>query len=222
LGRVFVVGREPILDLARASQQVALTLYALPGQAYSIERTSALGGAGGWSFDSTITPTSLRTDLPPRPATGPVEFFRASIGGAPPTLTVRFVGGQLVVEWPADCGGCALFQSDSIGPDAAWTPVLATPEVVNGRNRVTLPPPDHPLFLRLGISGALSIRAEGGHAIIEWSLGCAGCTLLQSSSIGPDAVWTPSAVQPGVVNDRYRVMLPLSAQPRFLRLIPAP
>jgi hypothetical protein len=218
VGRVFIVGQEPILDLARTNGQVALTLYALPGQTVAIERAAVLGGVGAWTFDSSVTATGLRTDLPPRSATGPVEFFRAKIGGTPPTLTVRFEGGQIILEWPLDCIGCDLFQSPSIGPDAAWTPVLASPQVVNGRYRVALPPPNHPLFLRLGRSGALSIRAEGGQAVIEWSLGCAGCTLLQSPSVGPDAVWTPSVAQPQVVNDRYRVVLPISGQRQFLRL----
>jgi len=36
VGRVFIVGPEPILDLARSNQMAALTLYALPGRSYAI------------------------------------------------------------------------------------------------------------------------------------------------------------------------------------------
>ena len=68
----------------------------------------------------------------------------------------------------------------------------------------------------------LSIRLEANQAVIEWSLDCVGCVLLQSPSIGPDAAWTPNGTQPQVVNGRYRVLVPVAAQPKFLRLIPPP
>jgi hypothetical protein len=46
--------------------------------------------------------------------------------------------------------------------------------------------------------------------------------LVQSPSVGPGALWTPAGVQPEVVNGRYRVTLPVTAQQRFLRLVPHP
>jgi hypothetical protein len=223
VGRVFIVGPEPILDLARSNQMAALTLYALPGRSYAIERRAGLSSQSPWEFLQSVSPASLRTDLAPQPMTAPAEFFRASALGPAPTLSIRFENGQLVAEWPATCVGCSLFQSDSVNPGARWTPVPIPPVLVNGMYRVTMPAPTSPTFLRLGVSGALSLRVEGGQAVVEWSAGCTGCILLQSPTLGPGAVWTPSAVQPQLVNDRYRVVLPLTQQRLFLRLgVPPP
>jgi hypothetical protein len=155
LGRVFIVGREPILDLGQTNDQVALTLYALPGYTYAIERATGLGAGSPWYFERVVTPSDgLQTPLPPRRAGAPAEFFRA----------------RIVPEDPS----------------------------------------------------RLSIRVEGGQAVLEWSLDCAGCVLLESPSVGPGAVWTPAGTQPQIVNGRYRVTLPLNAQQRFLRLVPQP
>ncbi|HRT56790.1 MAG TPA: hypothetical protein P5038_09195, partial [Candidatus Paceibacterota bacterium] len=222
VGRVFIVGPEPILDLARSNQMAALTLYALPGRSYAIERRAGLDAHSPWEFQQTVTPANLRTDLAPQPMTSAVEFFRASTLAPAPTLSIRVENGQLIAEWPATCVGCSLFQSDSVNPGARWTPVPIPPVLVNGRYRVAMPIPGSPMFLRLGVSGALSMRVEGGQAVVEWSAGCAECVLLQSPTLGPGAVWTPSPVQPTLVNDRYRVMLPMSEQRLFLRLAVPP
>jgi hypothetical protein len=149
VGRVFIVGREPILDVTRSNSSAALTMYALPGQTYAIERATALGGANAWTFDRYVTPTSLRTDLPPRPASAPVEFFRARTEAASTRLSIRLEGNQAVIEWSLDCVGCVLLQSPSIGPDAAWTPNGTQPQVVNGRYQVKVTVTAQPRFLRL-------------------------------------------------------------------------
>jgi hypothetical protein len=149
LGRVFIVGREPILDIARTNNQIALTLYALPGRTCAIEKNSALGTVSGWTFDAAVTPTELRTEMPLRPANGPVEFFRASVPSAPTTLTIRLEGGQVVLEWSLDCVGCVLLQSPSVGLDAVWTQSAGQPQVVNDRYQMVFPPADQPRFLRL-------------------------------------------------------------------------
>jgi len=86
VGRVFIVGPEPILDLARSNQMAALTLYALPGRSYAIERRAGLDAHSPWEFQQTVTPANLRTDLAPQPMTSAVEFFRASTLAPAPTL----------------------------------------------------------------------------------------------------------------------------------------
>jgi hypothetical protein len=135
---VFVVGEEPILDAAfSTNRQLALTLYALPGEQYALERDGALGDADLWTFDSFVDAMDLRTDLPLRPMANPAEFFRVSLapGGA---LTIRLEGGQVVIEWPLDCAGCVLEESGAVGPGSVWTPSTAQPQAVNGRYRAQL------------------------------------------------------------------------------------
>lgn len=152
-GRVFIVGREPILDAAAGGAgEVALTLYGHPGKVYTLEHTSGLGGAISWSFDSLVTATGLRTDLPLRPASGPIEFFRALEGTVGVTLTIRLEGGQVVLEWPLECAECVLEQSPALtGPAAVWTNMPGQPTVVNGRYRMVLPVSGERLYLRLAM-----------------------------------------------------------------------
>jgi hypothetical protein len=151
LGRVFVVGREPILDLGQTNDQIALTLYALPGRTYAIERATSLGANSLWYFERAVLPSGgLQTPLPPRRAGAPSEFFRARIVPEDPSrLSIRLEGGQVVLEWSLDCAGCVLLQSPSVGPNAVWTPAGTQPQIVNGRYRLTLPLTAQPQFLRL-------------------------------------------------------------------------
>jgi hypothetical protein len=149
-GRVFVVGREPILDLASVSNQVALTLYARPGR-YVLERNSEVieQGTNLWTFDSFVDADAIRTDLPLRETAPAREFFRTyeAVGVTVP-LSIRLEGGQVIIEWSLDCTGCVLEEAGSMaGP---WTPSLQQPQVVNGKYRVTMPPTGT-RFLRLQV-----------------------------------------------------------------------
>ncbi len=149
VGRVFIVGTEPMLDIRYLGPQVGLTLYALPGKPWTIQKSGALSAPGSWSLLTTVTPTALRTDLPPQDATAPVEFFRALSGADPSLLSIRTEGGQVVLEWSLDCVGCVLLQSPVLGADAVWTPTVGQPQVVGERFQVTLPVGVQTLFLRL-------------------------------------------------------------------------
>ena len=83
-GRVFVVGREPILDGTRvANNQIALVLYAPPGGRYTLEHSTDLADTAAWTFDGFVDTASLKTTLPLRPMSRPVEFFRALLPAAP-------------------------------------------------------------------------------------------------------------------------------------------
>jgi hypothetical protein len=151
LGRVFIVGPEPILDIATApASQVALTLYAYPGR-YAIEREAVLGGTNLWSLDSLVNAASLRTDLPPRPVQGPKEFFRAYTSTAlNMSLTIRLEAGQVIIEWPQECPNCSLEKTAALKP-TAWLPAGVQGQLVNGHYRVVFPPGTAPQFLRLVI-----------------------------------------------------------------------
>jgi hypothetical protein len=148
LGRVFVVGQEPILDGSPASdRQLALTLYARPGEKYTLERQSGIV-PGGWMFDSLVTTENLRTELPLRPAESPVEFFRAYLVSGD-FLSIRFDNGQVVIEWPAACNACVLEESGELGANANWVESAMQPVEINGRQQVMLALPAVQRFYRL-------------------------------------------------------------------------
>jgi hypothetical protein len=151
VGRVFVVGLEPILDGRRGSGQLALTLYAFPGQ-YALERNSEVGGTTPWLFDSFIDAATIRTDLPLRPMAQAHEFFRAyAAPGLGVPLSIRLEDGQVVVEWSQDCADCILEASPTLGSGAVWTPTAQQPQIIDGLYRVLLPTSAAPQFLRLAI-----------------------------------------------------------------------
>jgi hypothetical protein len=146
-GRVFVVGREPILDSALgSSNRLALMLYALPGRNYALERTPTLGAGQGWTFDSTIIPSALRTDLPLRPMTAASEFFRAY---EQVLLSIWIEGNNVVIEWPLDCPTCRLEEAPALGANVNWIPSSAQPILFNGHYRVVLPMNALQRFMRL-------------------------------------------------------------------------
>jgi hypothetical protein len=150
-GRVYVLGREPILDAAPATnRQLALTLYARTGERYALERRPDLNSPEVWLPDSEITPTDLKTPLPLRPLDHPQEYFRALIISGY-ELTIRREGNQVILEWPLECAGCELEETAQVGPGAAWAPTTAQPQEVNGRYRVVLNIGSQPRFYRLAI-----------------------------------------------------------------------
>ncbi|MGC8989657.1 MAG: hypothetical protein ACP5MD_06005, partial [Verrucomicrobiia bacterium] len=224
-GRVIIVGTEPILDVKLANSQVALTLYALPGAPYTIEKNNSIDTTGGWLPDNTVTPTDLQTDLPLRPMTQPIGFFRTRTGGAPTLLSIRLDGNKVVLEWSVACANCVLMEADSLKPDALWTRSPLQPQVVGGVYRVELLHRNSTKFYRLEQAADnpdLRIRLQGNQVVLDWPMSCGNCVLLQSSSVGTAALWTPSTAQPQAVNDRYQVVLPLGNQRLFLRLQPPP
>jgi hypothetical protein len=148
-GRVFIIGREPILDaLPAASGQLALVLYARTDSRYVLERGTGLGGTNLWTYAELMQPLALRTELALRPMSKPMEYFRAY--AVPDSeLTIRVQTNSVVVEWPLECGDCALEESAQVGPGAIWTESAAQPQIVNGRWRVTLAINQSARFYRL-------------------------------------------------------------------------
>jgi hypothetical protein len=65
----------------------------------------------------------------------------------------------------------------------------------------------------------LTVQRAGDQVILEWLAPCEGCELWQSPVLGAGAVWTGSPVQPQLVGDRYRVVLPVQQQAMFFRLL---
>jgi hypothetical protein len=148
-GRVFVIGTQPLLDASPGTnQQLALTIYGLPGKRYSLESLSGLSGTNGHSVESVFSVNALKTALPPLTMQKQLEFFRARL--LPDSeLVVSLQSGQLTINWPAECTNCLLQASSHLGTTAVWTPVSATVSMVNGKWQVNLPATNAPAFYRL-------------------------------------------------------------------------
>ncbi|HEY0549106.1 MAG TPA: choice-of-anchor tandem repeat GloVer-containing protein [Verrucomicrobiae bacterium] len=66
-----------------------------------------------------------------------------------PRLTVRQLGTNVVVSWPANGAGFVLQFTTDLGPSAAWSTTLPNPVIVNGQNTVTDACTDLRRFYRL-------------------------------------------------------------------------
>jgi hypothetical protein len=148
-GRVFLIGREPILDVRPATnRQLTLVLFARTDRRYVLERGTGLDGTNFWTYAGLMQPLALRTELAPRPMSWPMEYFRAYVVPGS-ELTIRVETNVVVVEWPLDCGTCVLEESAQVGPGAIWLPSATQAQVVNGRWRVTLAVNQSARFYRL-------------------------------------------------------------------------
>ena len=67
------------------------------------------------------------------------------------TLSIRIEGDPATIEWPGDCIGCVLEQSDLFGVGAVWTRSSAQPQLTNGRYRASVPISFTPRFYRLAV-----------------------------------------------------------------------
>jgi hypothetical protein len=148
-GRVFIVGLEPILDAAPATnRQLALILYARTGERYQIEHRLGFDSLNAWLPDLEITPMDLKTLLPLRPVNHPEEYFRVRLAVGF-ELTIRVEGNQVVIEWSLECAGCELEEAGQLGPGTVWTRTALQPQEVNGLHRITLAISDSSRFYRL-------------------------------------------------------------------------
>lgn len=66
-----------------------------------------------------------------------------------PTLTIACSAGQVTLCWPTNCPGFIPEWTSNLNSNNPWTPVMPEPCLVNGKNCVTNPIGDSPLFYRL-------------------------------------------------------------------------
>src|SRR5665213_1094073 len=55
------------------------------------------------------------------------------------SLSSQLSGSNVLLSWPDSSGAYMLMQSASLGSSAKWTPVTATPALVNGGNQLSVP-----------------------------------------------------------------------------------
>jgi len=131
-GRVFIVGREPILDAAQGTNGARqLTLYGHAGRRYVIEtrtnfENSVWQAAGELDLPSTVWP------LDNMAGATPAIFFRVAEQPAM-DLAVSVEPDGLYVTWSADASGCVLEETTSLAEPVQWTPVSGAAKRADGR-----------------------------------------------------------------------------------------
>ncbi len=151
-GRVFVIDREPIVDLQRATNGLAvLSVYGLPGQRYALASATNLAAAPVWTAVRDLVLPEAGNWTGEWALAAPQGFTRAlEISGA--SLSVRLTGDKIVVEWPEDCAGCELQEAASLNAEAVWTRCQTQPQWSGGRYRAELPMTGLTRFYRLKLS----------------------------------------------------------------------
>ena len=137
-------------DLFIADQQVIFQADALDLQDGALDGTnvvwtSSLDGTLGTGAEFFLVASSLSDGrhLITATATDSLGLTNsASIGivvssHAVPTLAIQVVGGQAYISWPVTATNWVLESSSSLAP-ASWSPVTATPFVVDDQTTVTL------------------------------------------------------------------------------------
>lgn len=76
---------------------------------------------------------------------------RSEVVGPIGPLNIRREGDLVVVEWPLDCVGCVLEETDQLGPNALWLPSGLQPQEVNDLYRVSLMATNAQRFYRLSV-----------------------------------------------------------------------
>jgi len=64
-------------------------------------------------------------------------------------LTITPSGNQFVFSWSTNVAGYTIDATTNLSPPIVWSPVSASPVVVNGQNTITVTPTNNPVFYRL-------------------------------------------------------------------------
>ncbi len=150
LGRVFVIGDQPILaDLSRSGESGELTVYGRPGRAYELMRATNLKDAP-WLVQRTVAMKGTAERVLALPAAEPGSFYRLVEGESGGLLSIRNEGGKPVIEWLPVRPNCKLEEAVAIGAGVTWAEASGASIVMtNGVARVTLSPASGTKFYRL-------------------------------------------------------------------------
>jgi hypothetical protein len=178
-GRVFIVGREPILDAAlRTNGARVLTLYGHAGKHYVIQsRTNFL--TGPWHFAKALNLPAAVWPVENLDGTASSLFLRA-VEKPETRLKTHLQRNQLILSWPVSDSGCVLEQTASLSPAAAWTAVPGIVQVVGGELFVTNSTLSN-RFFRLRCGDMMPV-VNGGFEAEDWS--GLGTPLLPNDAVG--------------------------------------
>ena len=94
-GRVFLIGREPILDAYPGSNLAPqLVLYGQPGKTCAVETNLVPGNANSWGRCVVVTLTGTTTNVGGLRSDSPVAFYRAVELSAQPSLAILVEAGN--------------------------------------------------------------------------------------------------------------------------------
>jgi hypothetical protein len=149
-GRVFLIGREPILDAHLSSNQVRLIdLYGHPNRRYLVQFTTNLLDAANWVPFQEIDMESSSTRFSSLPVSIPIVFYRAREVGLIVPLSIQRAGESVVIEWPVAAGNCVLEKSTSLDALTTWSPVSTVPQLAGEKYRLIVPATGRNTFFRL-------------------------------------------------------------------------
>jgi hypothetical protein len=138
-GRVFMIGREPIVDAMASSNQTRfLVLYGHPNRRYAIEYATNLMASAIWVPFEEVDLQSSRAVLAGLPASLPTIFYRAKEVGLIAPFGIQRAGDGLIIEWSETMGNCVLEESASLNTLSTWSSVSGIPQVAEGKYRVAL------------------------------------------------------------------------------------
>ena len=133
---------------------LAITVHS---QNYSIDWYKIAGG-GGTSTGATF---SVSGTIGQHDASGAMSGGNYSVTGGfwslisvvqtpgAPTLTITYLGSNVILSWPTNTTGFVLQSTSNLIPSAVWSGVSPSPVVVNARNTVTNPITGAGKFYRL-------------------------------------------------------------------------
>ena len=126
-GRIFFLGREPLLDMARgAGGDPRLFLYGRPGGSFLVEARTNLTAGAAWSRIARIPLTNSTHAVPIAAQGGPAVFYRAAEFFAdPPELDVPRVDAGVFGFTLYGLAGVTYQVQSSINPvaSASWLPL---------------------------------------------------------------------------------------------------
>jgi hypothetical protein len=144
-GRVFVIGREPIVDLVRTNPtRLVLVLYGIPGSGYRVESASNLV-TSAWATEAEIELNGPSRLIDTFDAIDPIRLYRAVEVAGPP-VSISQTANSVVIQWAATCPNCVLEESSILGE---WTRPSVPITTIGSRRQVTIVQPAGNRFYRL-------------------------------------------------------------------------
>ena len=165
-----------------------------------------------------VTPQVINgTNLVVLPLTGELPWYR--LVELPRLSIERTLTNSVIVSWPASATGCVLQTCAELG-SGLWADVVASPEVVDGRNQVVITPLAGQSFYRLAPFTAPRLRIAPGGAnalVVAWPYAFADFALQQTTNLAA-ANWQSVTNAAAQVGDEWQVTVTAPGESRFYRL----
>jgi hypothetical protein len=151
------------------------------------------------------------------PLTGDLPWYR--LVELPRLSIARTLTNSVIVSWPASATGCVLQACAKIG-SGRWANVVASPQVVDGRNQVIITPLAGQSFYRLApfTLPRLRLALRATHAlVVAWPYAFADFALQQTTNLAA-ANWQSVTNAPAQAGNEWQVTVSPPAESRFYRL----